>query len=182
MHLNRGKIAEINADEDIPLVDVDTQEEVADMDAELQRRIDDVSAAATKDVNAVEPTVFDDEEVTMTMAHTLIKIKPKKARLLDEQMATRLHDEEVEQAAAKEKQEKMIWRKLKCYNNTQARKNMIIYLKNMAGYKMEPFRGMTYDKVRPIFEREYNKVQTLFKPDKDVEEPQKKKVAEKTLL
>nr|GEV97640.1 hypothetical protein [Tanacetum cinerariifolium] len=59
---------------------------------------------------------------------------------------------------------------------------MIIYLKNMVGYKMEPFRGMTYDKVRPIFEREYNKVQTLFKPDKDVEEPQKKKVAEEILF
>nr|GEZ74481.1 hypothetical protein [Tanacetum cinerariifolium] len=41
---------------------------------------------------------------------------------------------------------------------------------------------MTYDKVRPIFKREYKKVQTLFKPDKDVEEPQKKKVAKKTLL
>nr|GEZ62881.1 hypothetical protein [Tanacetum cinerariifolium]GEZ71349.1 hypothetical protein [Tanacetum cinerariifolium] len=59
---------------------------------------------------------------------------------------------------------------------------MIIYLKNMAGYKMEHFRGMTYEKVRPIFEREYNKVQTLFKPNKDVEEPQKKRVAEETLL
>nr|GEX53059.1 hypothetical protein [Tanacetum cinerariifolium] len=47
---------------------------------------------------------------------------------------------------------------------------------------MKHFSGMTYDKVRPIFEREYNKVQTLFKPDKDVEEPQKKKVAEETLL
>nr|GEU84961.1 hypothetical protein [Tanacetum cinerariifolium] len=59
---------------------------------------------------------------------------------------------------------------------------MIIYLKNMAGYKMEYFRGMTYDKVRPIFEREYKKVQTLFKPDKDVEEPQKKRVVEEILL
>nr|GFA41210.1 hypothetical protein [Tanacetum cinerariifolium] len=49
--------------------------------------INDVSAAATKDVNAVEPTVFDDEEVTMTMAQTLIKMKAKKARLLDKQMA-----------------------------------------------------------------------------------------------
>nr|GEV68010.1 hypothetical protein [Tanacetum cinerariifolium] len=31
-------------------------------------------------------------------------------------------------------------------------------------------------------EREYKKVQTLFKPDKDVEEPKKKRVADKTLL
>nr|GEV39429.1 reverse transcriptase domain-containing protein [Tanacetum cinerariifolium] len=42
-------------------------------------------------------------------------------------------------------------------------------------------KGMTYDKVRPIFTREYKKVQTLFRPDKDVEEPQKKRVAEETL-
>nr|GFC86260.1 hypothetical protein [Tanacetum cinerariifolium] len=52
----------------------------------------------------------------------------------------------------------------------------------MAGYKMEYFRGMTYDKVKPIFEREYKKVQTLFKPDKDVEEPKKKRVVDETLL
>nr|GEX79070.1 hypothetical protein [Tanacetum cinerariifolium] len=58
---------------------------------------------------------------------------------------------------------------------------MIVYLKNMAGYKMTHFRGMTYDQVRPIFEREYNKVQTFLKPDKD-EEPTKKRVAEETLL
>nr|GFB85672.1 hypothetical protein [Tanacetum cinerariifolium]GFB93432.1 hypothetical protein [Tanacetum cinerariifolium] len=49
-------------------------------------------------------------------------------------------------------------------------------------YKMEHFRCMTYDKVTPIFETEYKKVQTLFKPDKDVEEPQKKRVAEETLV
>nr|GEW58634.1 hypothetical protein [Tanacetum cinerariifolium] len=53
---------------------------------------------------------------------------------------------------------------------------------NMTGYKMKHFRGMTYDKVGPIFEREYKKVQTLFKPDKDVEEPIKKRVAKETLL
>nr|GFB93805.1 hypothetical protein [Tanacetum cinerariifolium] len=89
-----GKIEAIDADEDITLVDVETQEEVADIDVELQGRItqEDVSAA-TKDVNDAEPTVFDDEEVTMTMAQTLIKMKAKKARLLDEQMAQRLHDE-----------------------------------------------------------------------------------------
>nr|GEW43173.1 putative ribonuclease H-like domain-containing protein [Tanacetum cinerariifolium] len=156
----------------------------------VMERIEDASAA-TKEINATEPTMFDDEEVTMTMAQTLIKMKAKKARLLDEQIAKRLHDEEVEQAAAKEKQENDDLEKAKVLQKhlkrkpisiAQARKNMIIYLKNMAGYKMEHFRGMTYDKVRPIFERECNKVQTLFKPDKDVEEPQKKIVAKETLL
>nr|GEV02676.1 hypothetical protein [Tanacetum cinerariifolium] len=42
----------------------------------------------------------------------------------------------------------------------QARKNMTIYLKNMAGYMMDYFKGMSYEQIRPIFEMEYNKVQT----------------------
>nr|GEV20585.1 hypothetical protein [Tanacetum cinerariifolium] len=37
------------------------------------------------------------------------------------------------------------------------------------------------EEVRPIFEREYNKVQTFLKPDRD-EEPAKKRVAKETLL
>nr|GEW45819.1 putative ribonuclease H-like domain-containing protein [Tanacetum cinerariifolium] len=189
--LKRGKIAKIDADKDITLVDMKTQ---VDLGVELQGRKNDDNVAS-KDVNAAEPTVFDDKEVTMTMAQTLIKIKAKKARLLDEQMAKRLHDEDVEQAAAREKQKKDNLERAQVLQQqkyqslkrkpvfiAQARKNMIIYLKNMVGYKMEHFKGMTYDKVRPIFEREYNKVQTLFKPNKEVKEPQKKRVAEETLL
>nr|GEU44856.1 putative ribonuclease H-like domain-containing protein [Tanacetum cinerariifolium] len=210
------RIEAIDADEDATMVDAETQ---VDLGAELQGRKDDDNAAI-KDASAAEPTVFDDEVVTMTMAHTLIKMKAEKARLLDEQMAKRLHDKEVEQAATREKQEKedlekakvlqkqyedkqenIDWNtvveqmqekhldnikkyqslKIKPISVAQAKKNMIVYLKNMAGYKMEYFKGMTYDKVRPIFEREYNKVQTLFKHDKD-EEPTKKRVAEETLL
>nr|GEZ24467.1 hypothetical protein [Tanacetum cinerariifolium] len=41
----------------------------------------------------------------------------------------------------------------------QARKNMMVYLKNMAGYKMDYFKGMSYEQIRPIFKMEYNKVQ-----------------------
>ncbi|GJU88210.1 putative ribonuclease H-like domain-containing protein [Tanacetum coccineum] len=39
----------------------------------------------------------------------------------------------------------------------QANKNMKIYLKNIARYMMFNFKGMTYDQIRPIFEKEYNK-------------------------
>nr|GFD12439.1 hypothetical protein [Tanacetum cinerariifolium] len=69
----------------------------------IERKDDDNVVA--KEVNAAEPTVFNDEKVTMTMAQTLIKLKVEKARLLDEKMAKRMHDKEVEQAAAREKQE-----------------------------------------------------------------------------
>nr|GEU75639.1 hypothetical protein [Tanacetum cinerariifolium] len=113
---------------------------VVDMDAELQGRITDVSTA-TKEVNATEPTVFDDEKVTMTMAQTLIKMKAKKARLFDEQIAKRLHNEEE-------------------IPKSQEETNL---------------HSLSQKEHDNIFE-EYGWL------DKDVEEPQKKKVAEETLL
>nr|GEY16612.1 hypothetical protein [Tanacetum cinerariifolium] len=192
------KIKAIDADKDITLVDVEKDEEVVAIDAELQRRINQKEVnAACKGVSAVEPTIFDDKEVTMTMAQTLIKLKAEKAKLLDEQIAQKPHDEEYD-----DNEEKIDWSvvteqvqerhmdnirkyqslKKKPVSIAQARKNMIIYLKNMARYEIEHFKGMNYDKVRLVFEREYKKVQTLFKPDKDVEEPKKKRVAEETLL
>nr|GEX25157.1 hypothetical protein [Tanacetum cinerariifolium] len=146
------KIEAIDADEDTTLVDVKTQ---VDMDAELQKRIDQDVSATTKDVSAAEPTMFDDEE-----------------NVVAEQIQEK-HLENIKKYQSL---------KRKPISIAQARKNMIIYLKNMAGYKMEHFRGITYDKVRPIFEREYKKVQILFKPDKDAAEPRKKRVAEETLL
>nr|GEX04618.1 hypothetical protein [Tanacetum cinerariifolium] len=133
----RGKIEAIDADEDITLVDVEKDEE---------------------GVSVVEPTIFDDEEVTMTMAQTLIKLKAEKAKLLDEHIAQKLYDEEVQKAAARDKQEKDGMEELKCFRNSMRTKKIIlirVMLQNR--YKMEHFRGMTYDKVRPIFEREYKK-------------------------
>nr|GEZ11245.1 hypothetical protein [Tanacetum cinerariifolium] len=65
-------------------------------------------------------------------------------RMTYDKMAKRLQDEEVKQAAAREKKYQNLRRKP--VSIAQARKNMIIYLKNMDGYKMEHFRRMTYDK------------------------------------
>nr|GEU52282.1 putative ribonuclease H-like domain-containing protein [Tanacetum cinerariifolium] len=76
-----GKIEAIDADENITLVDVEIQEEAATMDAEPQGRIDQ-----------------DDE--------TFFKLNAKKAKILDEQIAQKLHEDEVEKAAARDKQEK----------------------------------------------------------------------------
>nr|GEV94489.1 hypothetical protein [Tanacetum cinerariifolium] len=55
----------------------------------------------------------------------------------------------------------------------QARKNMIIYLKNMDGYKMENFRGMTYDKRKRVTDETL--LQESFKKLKAVEVSVKEK-------
>nr|GFC47128.1 hypothetical protein [Tanacetum cinerariifolium] len=42
--------------------------------------------------------------------------------------------------------------KRKPQTEAQARKNMMIYLKNVVGFKMDYFKGTSYDDIRPIFE------------------------------
>nr|GEU87946.1 hypothetical protein [Tanacetum cinerariifolium] len=46
--------------------------------------------------------------------------------------------------------------KRKPQTEAQARKNMIIYLRNVAGFKMDYFKGMTYDDIHPIFKKKFN--------------------------
>nr|GEW32262.1 hypothetical protein [Tanacetum cinerariifolium] len=62
---------------------------------------------------------------------------------------------------------------------------MMIYLKNMAGFKMEFFKAMSYQEIIPLFKEEYNKVQTLFKegPEIDAEriKAQRKRTRKKNM-
>nr|GEU42653.1 hypothetical protein [Tanacetum cinerariifolium] len=53
----------------------------------------------------------------------------------------------------------------------QARKNMIMYLKNVVGFKMDYFKGMSYDDIRLIFEAKFNSnVAFLLKTKEHIEE------------
>nr|GEX83432.1 hypothetical protein [Tanacetum cinerariifolium] len=69
----------------------------------------------------------------------------------------------IEQVKRSEKHDNAVMRyqalKRKHVNEAQGRKNMMIYLKNMAGFKMDFFKGMTYSEIRPIFEKHYNSIQ-----------------------
>nr|GFA99118.1 hypothetical protein [Tanacetum cinerariifolium] len=38
----------------------------------------------------------------------------------------------------------------------QARRNMIMYLKNVAGFRLDYFKGMSYDDIHLIFEAKFN--------------------------
>nr|GEU44722.1 copia protein [Tanacetum cinerariifolium] len=65
--------------------------------------------------------------------------------------------------------------KRKPQTEAQARKKMMIYLRNMAGFKMDYFKGMTYDEIRPIFEKKFNSnVAFLEKTRKQIEEEDSK--------
>nr|GEU79004.1 hypothetical protein [Tanacetum cinerariifolium] len=65
--------------------------------------------------------------------------------------------------------------KRKPQTKAQARKNMMMYLKNVAGFKMDYFKGMSYDDIRPIFEAKFNSnVAFLLKTKEQIEEDENK--------
>nr|GEU52703.1 hypothetical protein [Tanacetum cinerariifolium] len=84
-------------------------------------------------------------------------------------------NEAVDQVKRKERQDSTVMRyqalKRKPITEAQAKKNMMVYLKNMAGFKMDFFKGMTYTEIKPIFEKHYNSIQAfLEKGEKEIEE------------
>ncbi|GKB88379.1 hypothetical protein Tco_0960651 [Tanacetum coccineum] len=58
---------------------------------------------------------------------------------------------------------------------TQARKNMITFLKNQGGYKLSDFKKMSYDDIRPIFEKVWDQVQSFVPMDTEDKEKGKEK-------
>nr|GFC51326.1 hypothetical protein [Tanacetum cinerariifolium] len=65
--------------------------------------------------------------------------------------------------------------KKKPQSESKARKNMISYLKNTEGYKMEFFKGKTYDQILPIFQARFDaNMKFLFKTREEMEKEDEK--------
>nr|GEX10052.1 hypothetical protein [Tanacetum cinerariifolium] len=111
-------------------------------------------------------------------------LKKKQQIEQDEQYARELHtelnkdidwDEAVDHVKRKAKEDPAVQRyqvlKRKPQTEAQARKNMIMYLKIVAGFKMDYFKGMSYDDIRLIFEAKFNSnVAFLLKTKEQIEE------------
>nr|GEW29909.1 hypothetical protein [Tanacetum cinerariifolium] len=60
----------------------------------------------------------------------------------------------------------------------QARRNMMMYLKNTVGFRMDYFKGMSYDDIRPIFEAKFNSnIEFLLKTKEQIEEEENRAIA-----
>nr|GEV29299.1 hypothetical protein [Tanacetum cinerariifolium] len=91
----------------------------------------------------------------------------------------------IKQVKGKEKQHNTVMRyqalKKKHITEAQARKNMMVYLKNMAGFKMDFFKGMIYPEIRPIFEKHFNSIMAFLKKgEKEIEEEESKESKRKS--
>ncbi|GJS58962.1 hypothetical protein Tco_0653746 [Tanacetum coccineum] len=109
----------------------------------------------------------------------------------DEEIARQWDKEEIQRAMAEVKTSKKIdWndpsviryhtQKMKPKTVAQARKNMIKYLKNQGNYKISDFKGMSYDEIRPIFEK-MKSPEKIEEEDVDTQEEMKEVVKESLL-
>ncbi|GJX80875.1 hypothetical protein Tco_0329024 [Tanacetum coccineum] len=113
----------------------------------------------------------------------------------DEEIARQWQEEEKKKAMDEAKSTKKIdWNdpsviryhtlKMKPKTVAQARKNMIKYLKNQGNYKLSDFKGMSYNDIRPIFEKVWDFNQNIEPMDAEhgsgkQKSPEKMKSAEK---
>nr|GEY01632.1 hypothetical protein [Tanacetum cinerariifolium] len=71
----------------------------------------------------------------------------------------------IEQVKISERQNNAVMRyqalKRKRLTEAQEKKNIMIYLKNMAGFKMNFFKRMNYSEIRTLFEKHYNSNQAF---------------------
>ncbi|GKE80686.1 hypothetical protein Tco_1550686, partial [Tanacetum coccineum] len=93
----------------------------------------------------------------------------------DEELAQKLHAEELVKDTAKQEQESdpAVLRYHAVQNRSffiaEVRKNMCIYLKNQGGYKQSHFKGMRYEDIRPIFERVWDQNHAFVPKDSKIE-------------
>nr|GEV26218.1 hypothetical protein [Tanacetum cinerariifolium] len=119
-------------------------------------------------------------------------LKKKQQIEQDEQYTRELHaelnkdidwDEAIDHVKRKDKEDPAVKRyhvlKRKPQTKAQARKNMIMYLKNIDGFKMDYFKGMSYDDIRLIFEAKFNSNVTFFLKTKEQIEEEENRALQK---
>nr|GEV34476.1 retrovirus-related Pol polyprotein from transposon TNT 1-94 [Tanacetum cinerariifolium] len=94
-------------------------------------------------------------------------LKKKQQVEMDEEYSRKLHEE----------LNKYICYEEKAQTEAQAQKNMIMYLKNVAGFRLDYFKGMSYDDIRPIFEAKFNSnIEFLLKTKEQLEEEENRAI------
>nr|GFA03420.1 hypothetical protein [Tanacetum cinerariifolium] len=141
-----------------------------------------VAAASTRRRRGVVIRDPEEESTDKTSAETKSKdmgkgkmveepkpMKKKQHVEMDEAYARKLHEElnqdidwdvAIKHVKQKAKEDPFVQRyqvmKKRPQTEAQARRNMIMYLKNTAGFRLDYFKGMSYDDIRLIFKAKFN--------------------------
>nr|GEW19664.1 RNA-directed DNA polymerase, eukaryota [Tanacetum cinerariifolium] len=163
---------------------LDLESEMIDIKSTYQARVEKLEAG----VQDTLITAAEANKVSVPRKRREPKPLKRKAQIeLDEEVARQLKAElnanvdwnvVIEKVQKREKLTDAVMKyqalKRKPLTEVQAKWNMIVYLKNMAGYKMNYFKRMTYDEIIPLFEKHYNYNQAfLNKVNEGVKVPEK---------
>nr|GEU28783.1 hypothetical protein [Tanacetum cinerariifolium] len=118
--------------------------------------------------------IRDPEEESSTKTPTEIKSKDK-GKEIDWEV-------EMDHVKQKAKENPYVQRyqvmKKRPQTEAQARRNMMVYLKNTAGFTLDFFKGVSYDDIRPIFEAKFNgNLEFLLKSKEQMEEEESRGIA-----
>nr|GEY52740.1 ribonuclease H-like domain, reverse transcriptase, RNA-dependent DNA polymerase [Tanacetum cinerariifolium] len=117
-------------------------------------------------------------------------MKKKQQVDMDEEYARKLHEElnkdidwdvAIDHVKQKAKEDPYVQRyqviKKRPQTEAQARRNMIMYLKNFVGFRLDYFKGMSYDDIHLIFEAKFNSnIEFLLKSKEHIEEEENRAI------
>nr|GEV81907.1 hypothetical protein [Tanacetum cinerariifolium] len=135
-----------------------------------------VVAASTRRRKGV--VIRDPEEESTTKIPDETKFKDKGNGIMVEEpkpMKKKQQDVAIDHVKQKAKEDPYVQRyqvmKKRPQIEAQARRNMIMYLKNTAGFGLDYFKGMSYNDIRPIFKAKFNtNIKFLLKLKEEIEE------------
>nr|GEU84556.1 putative ribonuclease H-like domain-containing protein [Tanacetum cinerariifolium] len=117
-----------------------------------------------------------EESTTIIPANTKFKDKGKKIMIEEPKpLKKRQQNVAIDHVKQKAKEDPFVQRyqviKKRPQTKAQARRNMIMYLKNVVGFRLDYFKGMSYDDMCLIFEAKFNSnIEFLIKTKEQLEE------------
>nr|GEY16709.1 hypothetical protein [Tanacetum cinerariifolium] len=146
--------------------------------------ITEVVVAVSESVTAASVTI------AVVLAATIIVAPIRVDVEMDEEYARKLHEKlnqdidwsvAIDHVKKKAKEDPYVQRyqvmKTRPQTEAQAQRNMIMYLKNTVGFKLDYFKGMSYNDIRLNFEAKFNSnIEFLLKSKEQIEEEENRAI------
>nr|GEZ16297.1 hypothetical protein [Tanacetum cinerariifolium] len=183
--------AEIKENADVQGRQAESQAQIYQIDLEhadkvLSMHDDELEPVELKEVVEVVTTAKLMSKVVTAVSATITAADEAYARELEAELNKNINwDEVIEQVQRKEKEYNAMMRyqalKRKPQTEAQARKNKMIYLRIMAGFKIDYFKGMKYDDIRLIIEKYFNFNVAFLEKTKEQMEEEDNKALKRTM-
>nr|GEX47040.1 hypothetical protein [Tanacetum cinerariifolium] len=161
----------------------DIDEDVEDIDKEEPAEVEEVLEVVTvaKLMTEVVTAGAQVPKASALRRKRVLSFKTLRRQQHQSLCTQRFSNDVIEQMKRSERQNNDVMRYQalkKPLTEAQARNNMMIYLKNMAGFKMNFFKGMNYSEIRPLFEKHYNSTHAFLEKEEEEVIVQDKEIKE----